>query len=70
MFVKMEITKSFRKTLPHASAREGFASARLSFHVASADPFPNGCVAEFAGLACAIAGWSLEEAIRLGRPIV
>ena len=51
VFGKMEITKSFRRTLPHASAREGFASAGLNFHIASADPFRNGCFAEFAGLA-------------------
>ena len=70
VFGKMEITKSFRRTLRHASAREGFASARLNFHVASPDPFRNGCFAEFARLASASAGWSLEEAACLGKPIV
>ena len=65
MFGKMEITKSLRRTLPHASAREGFASTGLNFHVASADPFRNG----YRGLASASAGWSLEEAVCLGKPI-
>ena len=69
VFGKMEITKSFRRTLPHASGREGFASAGLNFHVASADPFRNGYFAEFGGLASASAGWSPEEAVCLGKPI-
>ena len=56
--------------LPHASAREGLASAGLNFHVASAAPFRNGCFTEFAGLASASAGSSLEEAVYLGKPRV
>ena len=62
MFVWREIAKSFRRTLPLVSAREGFASADPNFHIASADPFRNRCFAKFAGLASASAGWSLEEA--------
>ena len=64
----MEITKSFRRTLPLASVREGFASAGLNFHIASTDPLRNGCLAEFAGLASPSAGSSLEEANCLGKP--
>ena len=42
--------------------------AGLNFHFASADPFRNGCFAEFAGFASASGGSSLEEAVCLGKP--
>ena len=43
-----------------------FRGPQLDFHIASADPFRNGCFAEFAGFASAGAGRSLDKAICLG----
>ena len=65
--MRIEIRKPFRRTLPYAVAREGFTFMGLNFHIASADPFGNGCFAEFAGFSSTNGNSNLEEAIYLGK---